>query len=918
MNLNMKQLSDAVLQTLVLTTTAGWVASAAAQTSTPAPQRVDKIEVTGSNIKRIEGETALPITVYKREDIERTGASNAADLLDKLQLNSGATVNVSNGVGDGLTPGFAGASLRGLGPNNTLVLLNGRRLANYAFQGAAVDVNSIPLAAIERVEILKDGASAVYGTDAIGGVINFILRKDYAGIEGSYFKTNTDRGAGNNEKYSITGGYGDLSKDRFNFLVSVDKEKSDAVAASQRSFAKTGLRADLDQVKTSGNAYPANIRAGSGRGNPTAATGCLPAKGSYFIVAQSNRNCRYDYTAALEIYPPIERQGAVARATFQLNADTQLFGEYTYTKNKATYASSETPINDFSAAGDRPIIFPASSKWYPGPFRRPDGSLATPVGDLAIAWRGKDAGRRTDEAVSEQSRIVVGIKGNLGSWDYDSAFNHAESKVTDSYTDGYLSEARLRAALLTGAINVFTLNGQDAAGQAALNGAKILGEVRNSKGTVDSFDLKATSELMKLPAGMLAVALGAEARKEKFNDRPAPVLSSGDVLGAGGNYPGANKDRNVTALFAEFNIPLAKDLEASFALRGDRYSDFGNSTNPKLAFRWTPMKALLVRGSVNTGFRAPSLPDLYVARYNSNTADAHSDPLRCFLPTNNFVQDTECDAQTINQVGGNPNLKPEKSRQGTIGFVFEPQAGLSLSVDYFWIERKNSIGTLGDNTLYDNYAKYASTKFARFGRNAVGTCTNDVVGAPTPANVPCAISTVLQFVENLGIYRQAGLDIAGSSTHNTAFGKLKFAIDGTYISRYEYQNEVAGSFINNAGNFTSDNGAISRWRHVLSANWNYGAWSASVSQNFVLGYRDDTKDADPTKPLRRVGNVETYDAQGIWTGFKGLTLVLGVRNLFDRDPPSSRQGQSFQVGYDPRYGDAMGRTYYGKISYAFK
>ena len=119
-------------------------------------------------------------------------------------------------------------------------------------------------------------------------------------------------------------------------------------------------------------------------------------------------------------------------------------------------------------------------------------------------------------------------------------------------------------------------------------------------------------------------------------------------------------------------------------------------------------------------------------------------------------------------------------------------------------------------------------------------------------------------------------------------------------------------------NFTSDNGAISRWRHVLAANWNYGAWTASVSQNFVLGYRDDTKGADTTKPFRRVGNVETYDAQGIWTGFKGLTLVLGVRNLLDRDPPSSRQGQSFQVGNDPRYGDALGRTYYGKISYAFK
>ncbi len=879
------------------------------------PQKIDRVEVTGSNIKRIEGESALPITIYKREDIEKTGATNAADLLDKLQLNSGATVNISNGVGDGLTPGFAGASLRGLGPNNTLVLLNGRRLANYAFQGAAVDVNSIPLAAIERVEILKDGASAVYGTDAIGGVVNFILRKDYQGIEGSYFKTNVKRGGGDNEKYTLTGGYGDLNKDRFNILVSLDKEKSDGVNASQRSFAKTGLRPDLDQVKTSGNAYPANIRSGSGRGNPTAATGCLPARGSYFIIEQSDRNCRYDFTAALDIYPPIEREGAVARGTFQLNADHQLFGEYTYSKNKATYASSETPINDFSAAGDRPFIFPATSRFYPAPFRRPDGSLATPTGDLAIAWRGKDAGLRTDEATSEQSRFVVGAKGALGAWEYDTAFNHAESKVSDSYTTGYLSEARTRVAILSGLVNVFTLTGQDAAGQAALNAAKILGEVRQSKGTVDSFDLKGSTELMKLPAGALSMALGAEARKEKFNDRPAPVLSSGDVLGGGGNYPGANADRKVTALFAEFVAPITKEVEATFAIRTDHYSDFGSSTNPKVAVRWTPAKALLVRASYNTGFRAPSLPDLYVARYNSNTADSHSDPLRCFLPANNFVQDTECDAQTINQIGGNRNLKPEKSKQATLGFVFEPAAGLSLGIDYYWIERKNSIGALGDNTLYDNYDKYSATKFVRFGRAPNGTCTNDLPGAPTPANVPCAISTVVQITENLGIYRLSGLDVSASSSHNTGFGKFKFGIEGTYITKYEYQNEVNGRFFNNAGNFTSDNGAISRWRHVASVNWNFADFAASVSQNFVLGYRDDTKGA--TAP-RRVGNVDTYDAQGIWTGFKGLTVVLGVKNVFDRDPPASRQGQTFQVGYDPRYGDALGRVIYGKIAYAFK
>lgn len=891
--------------------------SAYAQQTPAVDQKIEKIEVTGSNIKRIEGEGSVPVTVVKREDIERTGVTSAADLLDKLQLNSGANYNLSQGVGDSGQPGFSGASLRGLGPNNTLILLNGRRLANYAFNGAAVDVNSIPIAAIERVEILKDGASAIYGTDAIGGVINFILRNDYRGIEGSYYKTNTKQGGGNTEKYSLTGGFGSLDKDHFNVLVSLDKEKSDPLAAKQRSFAKTGIRPDLDVVKTSGNSYPANIRFGPGRGNPTAVTGCLPSAGSYFIIAQSNRNCRYDYTSVLDIFPPVDRQSAVARATFQLNASTQVFGEYTYTKNKTVYASSETPINDFSDAGNRPIIFPATSPYYPAPYLRPNGTIATPTGDLAIAWRGKDAGRRTDRSTAEQSRIVAGIKGNVGSWDYEGAFNRAESKVTDTYIDGWLSEARLRAALLTGLINPFTTAGQNAAGQAALNSAKILQDIRSSKGSVTSVDAKATTELMQMAAGPLALAVGAESRKEKFADRPSPVQSSGDILGGGGNYPGATADRKVNAVFAELSIPLAKNFEATVAVRSDRYSDFGNSTNPKVAFRWTPDKSVLFRGSFNTGFRAPSLPDLYVPLFNSNTADAHNDPIRCpnSVPIGTYVQDTECDAQFVNKLGGNRNLKPEKSRQYSIGMVLEPQPGTSIGIDFFNITRTNSLGSLGDNTLFDNYAKYGASKFVRFGRLADGSCSNDALGAPTPANVPCAISYVLQFTENLGEYRQSGLDLTASKTHSTEFGKFRVSLDGTYITKYKYQREVGGAFFNNLAVFTSDNGAIPRWRHVLAINWSMGPWGATLSQNYVSGYQDDTKDATV---VRDVGQVETYDFQGVWSGFKGLQLVLGIRNLLDRDPPASRQGQTFQVGYDPRYGDPLGRTYYGKISYAFK
>ncbi|MBL8510553.1 MAG: TonB-dependent receptor [Betaproteobacteria bacterium] len=933
MKMKMKQLPLSVVQTLGLSVALGIVLPAYAQAPVAPTQKVDRIEVTGSNIKRIDGEAAVPVVIVSKEDIAKTGVTSASELLDKLNLNSGATYSLAQGVGDSGQPGFSGASLRGLGPNNTLILLNGRRVANYAFNGGAVDVNSIPLAAIERVEILKDGASAIYGTDAIGGVINFILRKDYQGAEVSYYGSNTDRGGGKVDKYTVTAGYGDLSTQRFNVLFSFDREESERLRAKQREFAKTAIRPDLGIQQTSGNAYPANIRGNyllngvmmSGAiGNTAAASGCVPDSGSFYLPDVNLVNCRYDFTSVLDIFPPIDRDSFVVRTVGQLTNNTQVFAEYTLVKNKIRYASSETPINDFTGING-PIFYPAGGKYYPGAFRRPDGSVVTPVGPLAIAWRGKDTGLRTNEAKSEAERTVIGVEGALAGWDYKAGATYASSEARDTYVDGWLSEQRLRAAIATGNVNVFSTTGQDAAGQALLDAAKILQDVRRSKGSTAIVDAKASGELLQLPAGPLSAAFGVERRKEKLNDRPDVILSSGDILGGGGSLPSATGSRTVTAGFAEFSIPLTKTLEAGVALRYDRYSDFGNTTNPKISFRWTPVKEVLVRGSYNTGFRAPTLPDILLPRYNSNTADTHNDPIRCPKgnPIGNFVDDgLECEAQFPNILGGGVNLQPEKSKQGTLGVVLEPAKGISLSIDGWFIERRNSIQALGDNTLFGSFTKFdAAGKFIRFPRLANGLCSNDLPSAPTPANVPCAIQSVVQVTENLGKYRTQGIDIGGVWGLGTPYGKFKTSIDATIVTKYEYQRDKTAPFTDNLGKFTSDNGAVSRYRHVLNVNWSWGAFDATLSQNFVLGYQDDLAEQDDgtnRKPLRRVGNVETYDFQGSWTIFKGLQLVAGVRNLLDRDPPASGQGQTFQVGYDPRYGDARGRNYYGRITYSFK
>jgi iron complex outermembrane recepter protein len=884
-------------------------------------QKIEKIEVTGSNIKRIEGESALPVTVMSREDINRSGATNAAELLDKISANSGGGYNVSQGVGDSGTPGLSAASLRGLGSTNTLILLNGRRLSNYAFNasgGGTVNLNQIPLAAVERVEVLKDGASAIYGTDAIGGVINFILRKDYQGAEVAAYGTKTEGGGGNVRRYSGTIGYGDINKQRFNVLASFDYEKDTPLKASQRLFGSTAIRPDMGFSRTSGNTFPANFTFSGRTMNATAANGCVPAFGSYRINAATGQPaplqnfCRQDFAAVLDIYPPSERKGFFTRGAWQIANDHQLFIEYHLSKTEVTFASSETPVNDFT--GNGPMLYPAAGPYYPTTVTLPSGEVVHPTGALPLAWRLKQGGLRTNRADTDESRVVAGAQGLIGGWDYNAAYSQSESKATDNYIDGWVRESAMRAALATGLIDVFSGGPQTAAGQALIDNAKIKQQVRESKAQVKQIDAKFSKELMEMRAGPLALALGGESRKEELHDNPKEVLFSGDILGGGGALPPTSADRTVSALFGELNLPIMKNLEAQLAVRYDKYSDFGNTTNPKVSLRWTPSKDVLVRGSYSTGFRAPTLSDLFLPRFLSNTADNHNDPIRCpnSTPIGGFVNEgLECDAQIQNQLGGNTALTPEKSKNWTIGVIFEPTSATSIGLDYWTIHRTNTIGALGDNTVFDVYGAAdplnAGGRFVRNVRNANGTCVGDLPGSPTPANIPCSINYVVQVQENLGKYNTSGVDLSGTAKA----GPVTFRIDGTYIMQYRYQQQAEGPYLDNVGRVTSDNGAISRWRHYLSATWQSGPWGATIAQNFVLGYIDDT-------PNRRVASYSVIDLQGRWEGWKGLGVTLGVKNIMDRDPPASNQGQTFQVGYDPRYTDAHGRTYYVGLKYAFK
>ena len=880
-------------------------------------QTLEKVEITGSSIKRIDGETALPVTVITRKEIERTGATNTSELLEKVSATNGAGYNVSLALGDAARPGFSAASLRGLGSNSTLVLLNGRRLTNYAFDGGSVDLNAIPIAAIDRVEVLRDGASAIYGTDAVGGVINFITRRDYRGAEASGTYSRPQAKGGLFKEGSFSFGFGDPAESKFNVLGVVTLGKQDSIKAIDRDFAKTSYIPAAGIDKLSINAFPANVftQDFANGGNPYA-PGCRPPYSFYpagnpnFVLDPTNPNsptlCGFDYTSVIDILPEAERQAAITRATFEFVPDNRLFAEATYARNKQTFRISPTPVSTQTTFAGQSVLYPATGPYYPGAGIIPAIPNTTLSGDLQVFWRALSAGPRTNEVTSEQARFIFGGEGSAAGWDYNAAVWRAESKAHERYTDGYLRESLIVPAMATGLINPF--GDQDATGQALVDSTKFIGDTRISKGTTTTFDARASRELFNLPAGPLAVAFGGELRKEKFDDNPLPVLNSGDIIGSGGNQLPVNADRTVRAAFLELAVPILAKLDGQLAVRYDHYNDFGSTTNPKVALRWQPTEMLLLRGSANTGFRAPTLPDLYAPIAQANTGSPWDDPLRCRvggIPPN----PNDCNNQFSVHQGGNPNLKPEKSRQYSLGLILEPTHDVSIALDYYHIRIENVIGLTGSDVKMQDYVN----------NNGGGVFAGDIVrtqpGIDPSTGLPFPIAYIVDITDNLGSTRTSGYDLGLRwKIASTPAGTFRLGFEGTYISDFEQSTKAAPAFASVLGAYALY-GPIVRFRHNTTLTWDFAAFSTALTYNYQSGYIDEFTDinGDP----HHVGAYETFDLQTLYEGIKNLKVAVGVRNLFDRSPPLSNQGDYFQVGYDPTYTDPRGRTFYVRLSYKF-
>jgi iron complex outermembrane recepter protein len=899
--------------------TMGVPIAAVAQAADLAPR--ERIEVTGSHIPRVDGETGLPVQVITRDDIARGGIQTTQELLDRVSANASfGAFTEARGVGDSRA-GFTAASLRGLGTERTLVLLNGRRLAPYAIAGGfGVDLSGIPVGAIERVEVLKDGASAIYGTDAIGGVINVILRKDFRGVELSGTWLRTDQGGGDGARASAAFGFGDPARDKYNVFFSLDYLRQEPLRSAEREFSRTAYLPAYGYDATSGQSWPANIRQlqivdpdtlevirpggfASARNPSIPRTGatdasCLPPYS--FPTLLRPFACQFDYASVIEVIPESEKKNAFGRLTWNVSEHAAFYAEGSYYRGDFVYRISPTPVVSNSPAwastGGLPELLP-SVPTYPTAYvaSLPGGRTDLPV---QVQYRTVEFGPRTTETRSEQWRGVAGLQGTLRDWDYDAAVSYNANRQLQDATAGWFRDSSFIPLLTSGVVNPFGPNTPQALEQ--VRAAQFLGRISDNRASHLEGELKMSGTPWKLDAGLVAVAFGLMGRRERLEQGNEPILYSGDLLSAGDADPSLEESsRTVWSVLGEVNVPLTRSLEANLAVRSDRYSDFGTTTNPKVVVRWQPSKAAMLRAAVGKGFRAPTLSDLYKPLTSSFAFD-FDDPLRC-----PYTQSpTDCAAIFGLKYGGNPSLQPEKSKQVNVGIVAEPVKGFSVAVDYYRVRIDDLITDVPDFAVFRDYDRWQHLVVR-------------VPPNPATPGLPGRIDYLMLRTINAGSVQTSGYDLDARWRIPAGWGTVNVGLAGTYVRSYKVAEFT--EFVSGPG--TGATGAIPRWRHYATIDATSGPWGATLAQSFQDGYSEvrlPSCQPDGTCTERRhVGTYEVYDLQVRYTGWKGLSLSGGVKNLFDRAPPLALAAQTFQIAYDATYADARGRTWYLSAHYRF-
>lgn len=887
MTVKTTQLRDAIVLALATGATSMLVAGHAfAQQSTPASGQeattLDRVEVTGSRIKRVDVEGAAPITTITRMDIEAAGELSVSDFLRNNVYNSFGSVRESSGSATGSQ---ATISLRGLGSAYTLVLLDGRRMTNSgALSGGAANINMIPTSAVERIEILREGAGAIYGSDAIGGVVNIILRKDYEGMTVSAgYETSSSAGPDGNS-LSVSGG---ISSDRGNITFVLDHQQREMMYNRdiREKIPAAWWTAGLSTFNSSATFLgPAGL---------VSAPNCDTFPNSVRI---SPTRCSFDHGATSANESSLTRNSLLLNGNYQLTDNTSLFFRALNSETESLGVYASAPVDNAGrGAGSLPTIAATN------PFN-PFGVAGT------LYYRFTPLGTRDSLRYDRQREYTVGLEGTnewFGGAGWELAVGHGRNSQT-SVNYNYGIGSTLQSLIDSGQFNPFDPNHPSVAASAGLIGHTVLVESANRSVTADgniSFDL------FEMPAGAVGFVTGFEYRDDRFDQIYDAQSRARNVFGSAG--AGGSGERAYYAGYFETLFPLLDSLNLTVAGRYDSYNDLGSKFSPRVSLEFRPIDSLLFRGSWGEGFRAPTLADMYG---DSSTTNLNSPGVNTATPPHAGGDELACAALTavrtaignpayqpypVNPcttsgqytwlVASNPNLTPEESANWGLGVVWSPTESLSFAVDYYDIELENVIGTV---------PRAIAFRSGDAGVPGYGVTRGAPIVAPNGTTLPGAPNLILLPVDNGALQTARGVDFEGNFRLETdSFGNFNTKLSWSHQLEYNF-TPIGGVEIERAGT-----AGFPRNRGLLALNWSQGMFGFGVNANYIGSSSNGT--AATTLP-----DWTTVDVQANVNLPWNARFSIGARNVADKDPPFNNSLYGF-----PFYSNQL-YNIYGRMMYA--
>lgn len=821
-------------------------------------RQFEKVEITGSAILAKEAKEALPLQVIQRRDIERSGASSLAQVLQKLPVMLNFT---ENGTMTGTVFGGPDAAAIHGNQSGTLVLLNGRRLPIYGSQTIAgeraiVDLNFLPLSAVERIEILTDGASSRYGSDAVAGVVNVITKADLQGVHLAVEHTAPQGGVAKGNQFSLSWGQGRTQRDGYSLQAYFTAQHQKALFAGDRPASRDSLhpfsvngKEYLDTVESnqffSLYSAPAYNRVIDGKvrnayleqyGN------CPP--GNYKISNTQQTYCFANNQPRYTVYPETSKQHVYLKGERYLSHEWIGFAEIVLGKS-----TQQSVVDSYNG--------------YDNTF--PDGSVALMTAIPLDVTR--------QRYTNNMHQAVVGIKGQMDGWNITSSLSQGAHQVDREYLSGIPS----RTLNLNDLALTQTETEQNPINYSPETVAKFAAYVGNpykldvGKTQLRAWDALASKEVWETEHGPVSLGLGLSYRSESITYSSASMSQ---------RRPAFSGQRQNTALFAELQVPVTERLEATLSSRLDHYSDFGSITTSKLGGKWKQNEILFFRGSVGTGFRAPTMGQMT--------------PLRA------QYWDERFDGRWIPvYFAGNPNLQPEKSTQTNLGFRLEPSKQWTLGMDWWHLQIKDTFSFYdGDTILNDPVlrSKYLITD-----------------GSTTYINTQNL---------NLGRSRTSGIDYDIQWRKPTDWGVFRWTLKGTYFIQSERQFNGSSAYLSDLGTFSNLSQAVTpRHQLIMRGVLEQGKWSTSAAINYRSGNTEDTYlgnlDGETLPFLHKVASYWTLDLGARWTMGTNLTLGVAVNNALNKAPPLRLLTSGILQGVDTRYANYYGRTLKLKAEYKF-